>query len=217
MKINSHQFHLHSQQGVALITSLIIMLLITIVALSVFRNNNLIEKMTGNTREKQRSFQAAQAALQFGEWWLTQQSAATLIPGTVCSTTATFSAMQVCTVAAGSTAASIATLQTYNKFKPYGMTVATGGGTATNGDVNYYKYPGIYIANIGTYNGTTQVLFQITAIGYGGGNGATGAESIVQSQYVLGTSAACGSACSGATSGGGTGSGATSGSSLGGA
>jgi type IV pilus assembly protein PilX len=226
MKTISTLQNLRSQQGIALVTSLILMLLMTVVALSVFRNNNLVEKMTGNTREKQRSFQVAEAALQYGEYWLTQQSAATLTGAGVatCSTTTALTSLQVCNVAAGQTAAQVATLKTYNGFSPYGMVVASGGETQTDGDINYSSKPGIYIANIGTYAGTSQILFQVTAIGYGGGAGGTSTQSIVQSQYILGSTSVCGNACSGgnngsssSTSSGGTGAGATPGSSLGGA
>lgn len=201
----------HRQRGVALIASLLIMLLMTIVALSVFRNNNLTERLSGGTRDKQRAFQVAQAALSYGEWWLTQQTTTVLSPVT-CSTTTTFTSLQVCTTVAGSTASAIATLKNYQGFAPTNMVVNASGGLATNGDINYSQRPGIYISTNGKLTATGQILYQVTAVGYGGTNGTSGAQVVVQSYFVLNASSV-----SGGGAAGGVGTSATSGSNLGGA
>ena len=211
MKILLSPYPLQRQRGVALIASLLIMLLMTIVALSIFRNNNLTERLSGGTRDKQRAFQVAQSALAYGEWWLTQQTTSTLTPVT-CSTTTNFTNLQVCTVAAGSTASTIATLKNYQGFAPTNMVINSSGGLAANGDINYSQKPGIYIATNGILTATGQTLYQVTAIGYGGTSGKAGAEAVVQSYFVLNASSVSG----GGTTGG-SGAHATSGNNLGGA
>ena len=191
MKTTSPPALLQHQRGVALIASLLIMLLMTIVALSVFRNNNLTERLSGGTRDKQRAFQVAQAALSYGEWWLTQQTTTTLTPVT-CSTTANLTTLQVCSVPAGSTASLVAALKVYQGFVPTNMVVNAGGGLAANGDINYSQNPGIYISTNGILTATGQTLYQVTAIGYGGTNGSSGAEVVVQSYFVLNASSVSG-------------------------
>ena len=200
MKSLPHHLNRSRQGGVALIASLIIMLLMTIVALSVYRNNILIEKMTGDTREKQRALQAANDALQYAEWWIRTSSVAKLTPA-ACNTTAggTTPVLQVCTKAAPRTAASITNLQMYDGYVPAGMNVLAGGGTLANGDVYYTRGPAIWISTIpGQYFGSNlgQTLYQVTAVGYGGN---VGTQAVVQSIFTIPLSASGGSA--GATSG----------------
>jgi type IV pilus assembly protein PilX len=55
------------QTGVALAISLIVLLLMTILGVTNMRVNNLEEKMAGNTRDINISFQAAESALRQGE------------------------------------------------------------------------------------------------------------------------------------------------------
>jgi type IV pilus assembly protein PilX len=66
-----------AQRGVVLISSLLLLLVVTIMALSMFRSFGTQEKIAGNMREKQRAVQAANSALQYAEWWLATQSGAT--------------------------------------------------------------------------------------------------------------------------------------------
>ena len=61
-----------SQRGVALVTSLILLVIITILALSMFRSFGTQERIAGNMREKERAVHAATSAQQYAEWWLTQ-------------------------------------------------------------------------------------------------------------------------------------------------
>jgi type IV pilus assembly protein PilX len=61
-----------SQRGVALVTSLIMLVIITILALSMFRSFGTQERIAGNMREKERALHAATSAQQYAEWWLTQ-------------------------------------------------------------------------------------------------------------------------------------------------
>ena len=56
----------------ALVTSLLLLIIITLMALGMFRGVNTQEKIAGNLREKDRALHSAEAAQQYGEWWLLQ-------------------------------------------------------------------------------------------------------------------------------------------------
>jgi type IV pilus assembly protein PilX len=208
MKLQSHSTS-QKQRGVALIASLIIMLLITIVALSIMRGNNLFEKMAGNTRERQRALQSAQSALQYAETWIatTAVSAPSSLTAGTCSTTAALTTMQVCNVDPTSSSSGIANIQ-YFPYQIPGICVApanspggviTSGATCKNtavtpnvGDVYYAQDPGVNIYLVGTMKSTGQLVFKVTAIGYGGSTGTNATVAIVQSLYALGSSGGSG-------------------------
>ncbi len=69
--IRQHCASAGGQRGVALVTSLLLLLIITIVALSMFRGLGTQERIAGNVREKERALHAAVTAQQYAEWWLT--------------------------------------------------------------------------------------------------------------------------------------------------
>ena len=58
----------------ALVTSLLLLVIITMLALSMFRSFGTQEKIAGNLREKERALHAAKSALQYAEWWLLQNN-----------------------------------------------------------------------------------------------------------------------------------------------
>lgn len=60
------------QGGVVLITAMIILMVVTVLAVAMYRNFGWLERMSGNSLEKQRAFDAAQNTLQYAEWWLSQ-------------------------------------------------------------------------------------------------------------------------------------------------
>lgn len=170
-----------AQRGIALVTSLLMLIIMTLLALSMFRSIGLDESIAGNTREKQRSLAAAQGALDYGEWWLSQGNGGA---GNTCTTVYnanTIANMQVCTNAL----ANPTTLpwSARGDYLPPTMTVASGGGVVSpGGDVNYYAKPSLYVQYLGLDpTGKTQ-LYQVTGAGYGGSaNGA----SVVQSTYAV--------------------------------
>jgi type IV pilus assembly protein PilX len=168
------------QTGIALITSLLILVIMTLLALSMFRNVGLNEKIAGNTREKQRSLQTAQSALQYGEWWLSQGYGTT---GTSC--TSTYNANVVADVQTCSnllTSPTVLPWAARGNYLPSGMTVSTSGGLAANGDINYSSQSGLYVAYLGLDPTGKSMVYQVTAVGYGGtANGA----SVVQSTYEI--------------------------------
>lgn len=174
------------QRGIALITSLLMLVVMTLLALSMFRSFGLQEKIAGNTREKQRSLQTAESALQYGEWWLSQGNGGT---GNTCTTVYNANSvanMKTCTNALANPTTLPWTAR--GDYLPPTMTVTSGGGVVTSGtnvnigDVNYYAKPSLYIAYLGLDSTGKTMLYQVTGAGYGGGaNGA----SVVQSTYAV--------------------------------
>ena len=67
------------QQGVVLITGLIILVLLTILGLTASRSILLEERMAGNMKDQNVAFQAAEAALRMGESYLTGASLGTFV------------------------------------------------------------------------------------------------------------------------------------------
>jgi type IV pilus assembly protein PilX len=61
-----------AQRGMVLISSLLLLLIVTIFAVSMFRSFGIEERIAGNTRDKERARAAAMTALQYAEWWITQ-------------------------------------------------------------------------------------------------------------------------------------------------
>jgi type IV pilus assembly protein PilX len=67
---------LRRQPGFVLVSSLLLLLVVTIMALSIFRSFGVQERIAGNIREKNRALQAAVSTQEYGEWWLANQSSA---------------------------------------------------------------------------------------------------------------------------------------------
>lgn len=172
-----------SQHGIALVTSLLMLVLLTVLALSMFRGFGLQEKIAGNTREKQRAFQAAENALRYGEWWLEQTMVGSGVNCTAPVTVASASDMRACSNQLGNSV-DPKTWAGVTYYKPPAMVVAAGGGTVTDGagnkDINYAQVPGLYIAYIGLSPNGQQTLYSVTAAGYGG---STSSAAVVQSVY----------------------------------
>ena len=59
-----HTTHFKSQSGAALVVSLLILLVMTVIGISSMRTTNLQEKMASNTREREQAFEAAESALE---------------------------------------------------------------------------------------------------------------------------------------------------------
>src|SRR6185312_3279784 len=72
-------------RGMALITSLLLLVVVTILAVSMFRSFTVEGKIAGNVREKQRALLAAESAEQYGEWWL-RQGSNSAVGSVICNT-----------------------------------------------------------------------------------------------------------------------------------
>ena len=173
-----------AQRGVALISSLLLLIIITILALSMFRSFGTQEKIAGNLREKDRALHAAVSAQQYGEWWLTQGNNAA-IGSVVCAAGPPLSANlgqgQICKQTldqAGYTVTQPATWAAQIQFVPPTMGVAGVGGA--NGDPSYFAAPAFYIADLGVAGDGAGEAYQIDAYGYGSTDGTV---AVVESAY----------------------------------
>ena len=177
-----------------LVSSLLLLIVVTLIALSMFRSFGVQEKIAGNMREKQRAVQAAETAEIFAENWLLNNAAGTAA-GT-CSTTITVTSTNTTQVPICSNALPlvpgidvtsvpwfIGGAQVGVNYSPLGLTVGTSApNTASN--PTYYGPPTFYISDMGTsadasYPGE---VYQVDSYGYGGSQ-TTVAE--VESTYVV--------------------------------
>jgi type IV pilus assembly protein PilX len=177
-----------NQRGVVLITSLLLLLVVTIMALSMFRSFGIQEKIAGNVREKQRAMQAAASTLQYAEWWLGSQSNAPVAVSAYAAASADVACVglvsanagqgQICnnTLASnGISAGSVPWTIAGAGGAPIGVSYAppcmsvTGtlatGASCISADV-YYALPRFYIADMGSY-GRSGELYQVDAYSYG--------------------------------------------------
>ena len=189
--------HPHAaQRGMVLISSMLLLLVVTILALAIFRNSGVEEKIAGNEREKERALHAAESAQQYAEWWLSSGLGATT--PIVCN-----SVVLVTTPASGQVCANtLPTIVTNGlvanlpwqvnganvgvAYTPPNMILNTAGGAN-----NYYQTPLFYISYLGlTADSTTsnyKLLYQVDAAGYGG---SANAVAVVESTYYV-TSGVC--------------------------
>jgi type IV pilus assembly protein PilX len=158
------------------------MLMCTLLGLAMFRSFGLQERIAGNTRDKQRAFEAAQTALQYGEWWL--RSGADVTPVSCAAPDVangnSVAAMRVC----NSELATPAQLPWPGRidYQPPAMGVQGGGGVGAGGDVLYQGKPGLRMQYLGLTPEGTGFLYRVNAFAYGG-NADTAA--VVQSTYKL--------------------------------
>lgn len=181
------------QRGLVLISSLLLLVVVTILAIGLFRSFGMDEKIAGNTREKQRALQAAVSAQQFAEWWLSVGNTATAVS---CSGMVTAPTVQVCsnilpTVMLG--AQNIASVPWATGGNSIGVTytppsmagLIQTGASITAG--TYYAAPVFYISYLGIglgANGASGNLYQIDAVGYGG---SPNTAAVVESTYIVET------------------------------
>ena len=178
----------HLQRGVVLVSSLLLLLVVTIMALSMFRGFGMQEKVAGNMREKQRALQAAESAQEFAEQWLISNSAtaAPAVCNSVVSANGGFG--QICSNQLWLAVTSVATVPWQIAGANVGVTYVPPGmnvGTASASNVNaYYAAPAFYISDAGASADPSVPgeVYQIDAVGYGG-NANTAA--VVESTYAV--------------------------------
>jgi type IV pilus assembly protein PilX len=189
---------LHGQRGIALITALLLLLVITLLGLSMFRSFPTQERIAGNVREKERALHAANSVQQFAEWWLINNVSTGDV---VCSAQATppngnLNEGQICSNVlytvppqAAGLIGSITNLQNVpwtiggnlvgTQYTPNGLTV-TGNPLATANDTPYAGIPMFYIADLGAAGDAQGEAYQIDAYAYGG---STATVAVVESIY----------------------------------
>jgi type IV pilus assembly protein PilX len=177
------------QQGMALVSSMLLLAIITILAVTMFRSFGTQEKIAGNVREKQRALHAAESAEQYAEWWLTTGNnlftgavacgapllSANAGEGQICSNTLLslgINVNQAPWTIAGAGGGPVGV-----SFLPTGMTIGAGG---TSNNPLYFASPVFYIADVGVAADGLGEAYQIDAVGYGGSGNAV---AIVESAY----------------------------------
>ena len=164
----------HNQRGVVLITSLIILVVVTILALYMFGGFTQDEKISGNTREKARAVDASFAALNQAQQWMGQPNATYAgewVTGTEC--TAPSNAPVVCSNALADPTA----LPWATGVSPTlaGMTINPEGGAG-----NYAagtKYYIQYVTTIGVRPGVG--VYRVTATASGGNAAAVAVQQAI--------------------------------------
>jgi type IV pilus assembly protein PilX len=169
------------QRGMALITALLLLIVVTIMALSMFRSYGIQERIAGNTRDKQRAINAAESAQQYAEWWLTSAAAPA---AAVCAGPVPDSIGQVC-----SNPLAVPTSLPWASYVIYTQFTANGGNGIINTiDANnpsagtYYQTPSFYITDLGPNAGSPGEVYQINAVGYGGTSNTV---AVVESTFLI--------------------------------
>lgn len=179
------------QGGMALVTSLLLLLIITIIALSMFRSFGSQERIAGNLREKDRALHAAVSVQQYAEWWLTTPNGAIAASSPVTCTTAAAvlnanaGEGQICTLASslqnligpGNLTQQVPWLSTYVQYSPAGMTTPTQVGP--NNDP-FKLTPGFYITDLGPSADAQGEAYLVDAFSSGG---TIGTVAVVESTY----------------------------------
>lgn len=182
------------QRGVILITAMLLLIVITIMAVGMFRGYGVSERIAGNTRDKQRALAAAISAQQYAEFQLASGTAP--LPG-ICPPGILPNGMQVCQPpvfpapmpdfsalpwTSGVTYSDFAS----NVINGVRNTISTTGNfdTATQ-TANYVQAPVFNIIDLGPNKGTPAgEVYQVDAVGFGGTNSTV---AVVESTFVIGS------------------------------
>ncbi len=166
------------QRGMVLITSLLLLIVVTILAVGMFRSFGLDEKIAGNVREKHRALNAAETAEEYAEWWLASGNGSNGIncapplmvapAAQVCSNVMTNAASQPMPWSVG---------VSYSPGAPTAMNITTAGGQDA-----YYYTPTFYISYLGPSPNGLGSVYQIDAAGYAGSPDTV---AVVESTYLV--------------------------------
>jgi type IV pilus assembly protein PilX len=185
----AYRTNIRKEGGFVLIASLIMLLIMTVLAVSMYHSFTEQENIASNTKEKGRAFQIAQSTLQYAEYALLHNSAS-LPAAANCPVTTPLTALTICSNAVNpltpSSSNSVMTLgngMQYTSMVP-AITTSTSGGNLT-----YYNYPQFYLEYLGAApGGLGGQIYQVTALGYGS---TANAVAVVQSTYELSTNTKC--------------------------
>jgi type IV pilus assembly protein PilX len=182
------------QRGVILITAMLLLIVVTIMALSMFRGYGAQERLAGNTRDKQRALAAAISAQQYAEFQLA--SGAAPLPG-VCPAGILPNGMQVCLPPpAPAPLPNFATLPwltgvTYSVFTSNtinnvsNVISATGTRDTATQSASYVQAPVFNVIDLGPNAGTPAgEVYQVDAVGFGGTSNTV---AVVESTFVIGS------------------------------
>lgn len=179
------------QHGMALISGLLLLLVVTILGISMFRSFGIQARIAGNTREKQRALHAAEGAQAYAEWWVSQAGGGNATMGNPCSGIVKITGpadVQVCSnqltttsVINGPWQAVDAKGNSNNVGFSYQL---PGMCTDTTSAACYYQLPQLYVAYLnGSYDkftGTKTNNYRVDASAYGG---TVNTVAVVESSY----------------------------------
>jgi type IV pilus assembly protein PilX len=182
------QPRMNGQTGMALVTSLLLLVVITILALSMFRSFGTQEKIAGNLREKERALHAAESAQEYAEWWLLQGNNAAI--GSVQCAAGTLIASvtvgQICNESMQAAGVSLTQVPwaAQVSYTPQGMVIQSGTyvPTVNNGNPPYFASPAFYITDVGVAADAQGEAYQIDAYAYGSGSSTV---AVVESVFEL--------------------------------
>jgi type IV pilus assembly protein PilX len=184
-----------AQRGMVLISSLLLLVVVTIIALSMFRSFGIQEKIGGNMREKQRALQAAVSAQQFAENWLSNNATAVPVPcsnllnantgqGQICSNKLSVAVPDITSPPWKSGGVDVGV-----KYLPPGMSVSatTSVSAASLANPTYFDIPRFYISDLGPSADPNipGEIYQVDAVAYGGSSSTA---AVVESTYAVYTS-----------------------------
>jgi type IV pilus assembly protein PilX len=179
-----------SQRGMALVSAMLLLIVMTILAIAMFRTFGTQEKIAGNTREKQRAIHSADSAEAFAEWYLSSQGGINATTGTACTAlvAATATGSQVCSSVLNTVvpAGDVSVVPWTNAGTPVGFTY-TPTGMGTNGPQDsWYQSPRFYISYVsGFYNSQTGVQSSSYLIDAAGWGGTPTSVSVVETSYIV--------------------------------
>jgi type IV pilus assembly protein PilX len=185
---------LRGQRGLVLVSSLLLLVVVTIMAISMFRSYGIQGKIAGNVREKHRALEEAQTALQAAENWLASTASTSTLPTPVNCTgnspalSANLNQFQICastsdllTVTGFSSVATVPWTDKNNTATTVGIVYTPTGSAsnqftpAANNPGAYFDKPRFYITDLGQVAGFVggagsqpPEVYRIDAVGYGG-------------------------------------------------
>ena len=180
------------QGGLVLVSSLLLLLVVTILALAMFRSMGLAEKIAGNVREKQRALHAAVVAEQYAEWWLSSTGNSSQ-PPVACNAVARANLGTNNVLICSNAIVNPATLPWTSGGAPVGITFFPSSGSTAmsflpdaNGSYSntYAGPPSFYIQWAGQAKDGGGSVYKIDAVGYGGNSLSV---AVVESTYEIGS------------------------------
>jgi type IV pilus assembly protein PilX len=182
LHMSGRAMHFHStrhERGMALVSALLLLLVVTILGVGMFRSFGLQERIAGNTRERERATHAAETAQTYAEWWLSSNNGANASPGVDCSTLTSLAVPTICTNVLTNVSTTPWTISA--AYQPPNMTIAAAGTIGA-----YVSAPQYYISFLaGHYDptgGTQTNAYQIDGMSYGGN---TSSVAVVESTYLV--------------------------------
>jgi len=169
-----------AQRGMALITGMLLLIVVTVLAMSMFRGYGTQQKIAGNVREKNRAVSAAVSAQQYAEYWL--NTATTLPVGGDCSGINVSPIPQVCNNNPDFTVVpwTLNTKPVGVSFNTFNSMAKVDSNNPTNG--TYYSAPMFYITDLGPAASGPGEVYQMDATGWGG---TADTVAVVESTFLL--------------------------------